>query len=135
MEEKIINMNQFLGAAQGDQEHMLGKFLYFSLANLLVDKDELSELCDSMDIPYSGGNRLSVSDAFRSATGDIRERVPVTENGETNIYLAYCRDNKRTAEILSSLKNICSVRQSPTPCAPKARACAASFGVSAFART
>lgn len=37
MEEKIINMNQFLGAAQGDQEHMLGKFLYFSLANLLVD--------------------------------------------------------------------------------------------------
>lgn len=28
MEEKIINMNQFLGAAQGDQEHMLGKFLY-----------------------------------------------------------------------------------------------------------
>lgn len=22
MEEKIINMNQFLGAAQGDQEHM-----------------------------------------------------------------------------------------------------------------
>ena len=24
MEEKIINMNQFLGAAQGDQEHMLG---------------------------------------------------------------------------------------------------------------
>lgn len=37
MEEKIINMNQFLGAAQGDREHMLGKFLYFSLANLLVD--------------------------------------------------------------------------------------------------
>lgn len=37
MEEKIINMNQFLGAAQGDQEHMLGKFLYFSLANLLVE--------------------------------------------------------------------------------------------------
>lgn len=52
MEEKIINMNQFLGAAQGDQEHMLGKFLYFSLANLLVDKDELSSLCESMGIPY-----------------------------------------------------------------------------------
>ena len=34
MEEKIINMNQFLGAAQGDQEHMLGKFLYFSLCLL-----------------------------------------------------------------------------------------------------
>lgn len=64
-------------------------------------KEELAELCDSMCIPYTSGNRLSVSDAFRSATGDIRVRVPVTEGGETNIYLAYCRDNKRTAEILS----------------------------------
>lgn len=99
--EKVIDMNHFIGAATGDKENMLGKFLYFSLANLLVDKEELSELCDSMGIPYTSGNRLSVSDAFRSATGDIRERVPVTENGETNIYLAYCRDNKRTAEILS----------------------------------
>ena len=43
MEEKIINMNQFLGAAQGDQEHMLGKFLYFSLANLLVDSKKPDE--------------------------------------------------------------------------------------------
>ena len=91
----------FLACAEGETEHVPGKFLYFSRAILLVDKEELSELCDSMGIPYTSGNRLSVSDAFRSATGDIRERVPITENGETNIYLAYCRDNKRTAEILS----------------------------------
>ena len=74
---------------------------YFSLANLLVDKDELSSLCESMGIPYTGSTRLSLGDAFRSATGDIRERVPVTVDGETNIYLAYCRDNKRTAGIFS----------------------------------
>ena len=85
--DKVINMNELIGAAAGDQQHMLGKFLYFSLANLLVDKDELSHLCESLGIPYSGSNRLSVSDAFRSATGDIRERIPVTENSETNIYL------------------------------------------------
>lgn len=72
---------------------------YFSLANLLVDKDELSSLCESMGIPYTGSTRLSLGDAFRSATGDIRERVPVTVDGETNIYLAYCRDNKRTAGV------------------------------------
>lgn len=99
--EKVIDMDHFIGAAAGDKAHMLGKFLYFSLANLLVDKKELSDLCDSMGIPYTSGNRLSVSDAFRSATGDIRERVPVTEGGETNIYLAYCRDNKRTADTMS----------------------------------
>ena len=99
--DKVMDIRNFVAAAEGDAEHVLGKFLYFSLANLLVDKEELAELCDSMGIPYTSGNRLSVADAFRSATGDIRERVPVTVAGETNIYLAYCRDNKRTAEALS----------------------------------
>lgn len=72
-----------------------------TLANLLVEKEALSDLCESMGIPYAGGNRLSVSDAFRSATGDIRERIPVTSMGESHIYLAYCRDNKRTSGVLS----------------------------------
>ena len=59
-------------------------------------------MCISCILGYAGGTRLSVGDAFRSATGDIRERIPVTAMGETNIYLAYCRDNKRTsADILS----------------------------------
>ena len=99
--DNVINMGEFIGAATGDRQHMLGKFLYFSLSNLLVEKEELSALCESMGIAYAGCNRLSVSDAFRSATGDIRYSVPVTTDGETNIYLAYCRDNKHTAGILS----------------------------------
>ena len=99
--DNVFDMKDFIGTSQGDKDHMLGKFLYFSLSNLLVEKEALSKLCEEMDIPYSGGKRLSVSDAFRSATGDIRERYPVTTGGETHIYLAYCRDNKHTAEILS----------------------------------
>ena len=100
--DNVFDMHDFIGTSQGDEAHMLGKFLYFSLANLLVDKEDLSKLCEDMGIPYAGGTRLSVGDAFRSATGDIRERIPVTAMGETNIYLAYCRDNKRTsADILS----------------------------------
>lgn len=65
--DKVMDIRNFVAAAEGDAEHVLGKFLYFSLANLLVDKEELAELCDSMCIPYTSGNRLSVSDAFRSA--------------------------------------------------------------------
>ena len=41
----------------------------------------------------------------------------------------------RIALMRSASKNICSVRHRPMPCAPKAKACAASFGVSAFVRT
>ena len=41
----------------------------------------------------------------------------------------------RIASIRCPSKNICSVRQSPTPLAPKSRALRASFGVSALVRT
>ena len=99
--DNVFDMKDFIGTSQGDEEHMLGKFLYFSLSNLLVEKAVLSQLCEETGIPYTGGKRLSVSDAFRSATGDIRERYPVTTMGETHIYLVYCRDNKHTADILS----------------------------------
>ena len=99
--DNVFDMKDFIGTSQGDKEHMLGKFLYFSLSNLLVEKEALAKLCEEMDIPYTGGKRLSVADAFRSATGDIRERYPVTSMGETHIYLAYCRDNKHTSDILS----------------------------------
>ena len=99
--ENVFDMKDFIGTSQGDKDHMLGKFLYFSLSNLLVEKEALAKLCEDTGIPYTGGKRLSVADAFRSATGDIRERYPVTTMGETHIYLAYCRDNKHTADILS----------------------------------
>ena len=99
--DKVFDMRDFIGTAQGDKAYMLGKFLYFSLANLLVEKDALSKLCEDLNIPYTLSKRLSVADAFRSATGDIRERVAVASQGESNIYLAYCRDNKRAPGILS----------------------------------
>ena len=91
-----------IGAASGDEAHVLGKFLYFSLANILIDKETLGQICeDALGIPYAGGKRLSVADAFRSATGDIRERIVVRRGGEQNIYAIYCRDNKPTSDTLS----------------------------------
>lgn len=58
----LFHMNDFVAASQGDAQNMLGKFLYFSLSNLLVEKAQLSELCESMGISYSGGTRLSVAE-------------------------------------------------------------------------
>ena len=97
----ITNFHDIIGAAQGDRNNMLGKFLYFSLANILVEKDKLAALCETLHIPYSGGTRVSVADAFRSATGDIKDRMVVKQDGEQKIYAIYCRDNERTSEQLS----------------------------------
>ena len=73
----ITNFQDILGAANGDKTSVLGKFLYFSLANILVEKEALAQLCEDLNIPYSGSKRISVSDAFRSATGDIKDRITV----------------------------------------------------------
>ena len=96
-----IDFQSIVGASTGEKSNMLGKFLYFSLSNILVEKETLSELCDSLGIPYAGGKRLSVSDAFRSATGDIKERIVTKQDGEQRIYQVYCRDNEHSSDMLS----------------------------------
>ena len=99
--DKTINFSEVIGAASGDHSNMLGKFLYFSLSNVLVDKKELEKLCESLDMECSCGKRLPVSDAFKSATGDIRDRITVRRDGEQKFYQIYCRDNENTPDILS----------------------------------
>lgn len=94
---ETICFENMMGVASGDQQNMLGKLLYFSLSSVLVEKDKLSELCDSMGLYYAGGNRISVTDAFRSATGDIKDRIVSKQYGEPQIYQIYCRDNRRTS--------------------------------------
>lgn len=96
-----INFKEIIGTGSETAANMLGKFLYFSLANILVDKEHLAELCGSMDIPYSGGKRVSVSNAFRSATGDIKDRLVTKVAGEQRIYQVYCRDNEHGGGVLS----------------------------------
>ena len=54
----ITNFQDILGATNGDKTSVLGKFLYFSLANILVEKEALAQLCEDLNIPYSGSKRL-----------------------------------------------------------------------------
>ena len=71
---KVMNFKDVVGSASGEEQHMLGKFLYFSLANLLVEKDKLSELCDSLGMPYAGGKRLSIA----AITSAVLSRFPAS---------------------------------------------------------
>ena len=96
-----LDFQNMVGTSLGDKEHMLGKFLYFTLGSVLVDRGELSTLCQETGMPYSNSKRLSVSDAFRSATGDLRERIVSKCRGERKIYTIYCRDNEQSSDILS----------------------------------
>ena len=61
-------------------------------------KEELLALTEKNE---AGGTRLSMSDAFRSATGEIRERIVARHDGEQKIYSVYCLDNEHAPDILS----------------------------------
>lgn len=93
----MIDMKNMLAVTQGEESHMLGKLLYFSISRILVDKKELEDLCQGMGIYFGSGNRLAVADAFRSATGDVRDRIVSRKSGELKIHQIYCRDNQRTS--------------------------------------
>ena len=96
-----VPFKNMMGVSAGDEQNMLGKLLYFSLPSVLVEKDRLAELCESMGFDYSGSKRLSAGDAFKSATGDIRDRVTVKDAlGTQQLYDIYCRDNRRSDGIL-----------------------------------
>lgn len=96
MSNNITQMSDLMAVNQ-DNGEVLGKFIYFSLSNVLIERSDLQSICDAVGLPYSGGARTSDVNAFRSATGDIYKRI--VQDGE--IYKVYCRDNERSREMVS----------------------------------
>ena len=47
MEQKTLRLQNF-AAIQKDGNGVLGKVLYYSLSNILIDKEKFSELCQSI---------------------------------------------------------------------------------------
>lgn len=93
----ITNMSDLM-AVKGDGGEVLGKLLYFSLGSVQVERETLMEICRSLNISYTGAKRKNSStDAFRSATGDLYERI--VESGR--IYKVFCRDNIGEGDVIS----------------------------------
>lgn len=93
MEQKTLKIQDF-AAVQNDGNGVLGKVLYYSLSNILIDKEKFGELCASIGFPYQPTRRTALADAFRSATGDIYERLVMKTDSGPQIFKIYCRDNK-----------------------------------------
>ena len=83
-----------------DESQLLGKFLYYSLADVLVQKEDFERICTALDFPYSG-RRISVVDAFKNATGKVTRRTVAGASGSQEIFRIYCRDNMRDGNLYS----------------------------------
>ena len=70
--EKIDVKGMF--AVKSDDGAVLGKLLYFSLPSIHIVRDKLIQICKDSDMPVTVGPRFSDTDAFRTATSDIRDK-------------------------------------------------------------
>lgn len=100
MEQKTFQFQDF-AAVQQDGQGVLGKVLYYSLSNILIDKKKMIELCASVGFPYQPSSRSARADAFRSATGDIYERRVLKTDCGPQIFKVYCRDNNAPGGAIS----------------------------------
>lgn len=83
-----------------DESQLLGKFLYYSLADVLVQKEDFERICTALDFPYAG-RRISAVDAFKNATGKVTRRTVAGASGSQEIFRIYCRDNMRDGNLYS----------------------------------
>jgi len=98
--ENNIQMNNFI-AVNDDGEGVLGKILYYSLSSILVERTKLEKICEEIGFPFTVSRRTALADAFRSATGDVRDSKTVRTSGATEIYKVYFRDNQSADGVIS----------------------------------
>lgn len=96
MADNVTKMSDLM-AVTGNNGEVLGKFVYFSLSNILVEREDLKALCEAVGLDQVSSARTTDANAFRSATGDIYGRVV---DGD-QIYKVFCRDNERQGSVIS----------------------------------
>ena len=95
------NTNGFMVVQNStDESRLLGKFLYYSLADVLVEQRDFERICAALGFPYAG-RRISEVDAFRNATGRVTRRTVSGSGGAQEISRIYCRDNQRDGNLYS----------------------------------
>lgn len=87
-----INLKDVIATAgQSNQEDLLGKMVYYSLSDVLIDRAEFEKIRAACNIGGRAGTRISAANAFRAATGDVKGRVEI--GGYSG--KVYFRDNKQ----------------------------------------
>ncbi len=74
---------------------IIGKFFYYSLANILIPKEQFIRVGMDFGLPKFKPAKESKAGAYRNATTALKERIEVKDSAGTRVYRIYCRDNKK----------------------------------------
>ncbi len=99
-----LNMEKFMVINTNDSTSagVLGKYMYYSLPNLVVKRDKVNDICHQIGFPIEVNQKTSLTDAYRSATGSIYDRIVEVLGDEKKVTKIYCNDNlKEETNIIS----------------------------------
>ncbi len=54
------------------------------------------DICQQIEFPIEVNDRISITDACRSSTGSIYDKIVETVDDEKKVTRIYCRDNMKT---------------------------------------
>lgn len=87
----MSNMENFI-AVQEKTDGIIGKFLYYSTSNILIERSKFIEIGQSFGLPKYKPAKDSKSGIYRTATTAIKDRIQVKDGNGTQVYRIYCRD-------------------------------------------
>lgn len=85
-------------AVNKDAEGIIGKFFYYSAAQILIPRVKFIEIGNAFGLPKFKPAKESKSGAYRNATTAVKDRVTVKDGTKTHVYCIYCRNNKQEDE-------------------------------------
>ena len=88
------NMENLI-AVNENSDGIIGKFLYYSTSNILIERTKFIDIGQSFGLPKCKPAKESKSSSYRRATTAIKDRIQVKDRGGTRVYRIYCRDNKK----------------------------------------
>ena len=90
----MVKMNDIIGVDKST-EGIIGKFFYYSIAGILVPRQEFENVGMSLGLPKFKPAKASKSGAYRTATTAIKDKVTVKDVSGKTTYQIYCRDNTK----------------------------------------
>lgn len=90
----MSKMENFIAVLE-HTDGIIGKFLYYSTSNILIERTKFIEIGQSFGLPKCKPAKESKSGAYRNATTAIKDRITVKDGAGTRVYRIYCRDNKK----------------------------------------
>ena len=88
------NMESII-AVKDETEGIIGKIFYYSIAGILVPRQQFEDVGTALGLPKFKPAKASKSGAYRNATTAIKDTVTVKDANGAKVYRIYCRDNTK----------------------------------------